>query len=477
MLRSSLLSFCSFAFFFSSSFLAGTVLGAPLCGLVSPSSSAFADSAAPSTNTGGNSSLIAATWYAGWNSDDYPLSDVSWEKYTHVIYSFAVTTSDDSHVTLESSDAQNIPTFVSLAHQNNVKAILSVGGWGGSRFFSTAVGDETNRTAFIQSLLSLVSQYSLDGLDFDWEYPNADGIGCNTRSSTDASNFLSFLQALRAEPAGSNLTLSAATSIRPFNGQDGTPLTDVSQFASPLDFISIMNYDIWGSWSATAGPNAPLNDTCAPSAAEQQGSAVSAVNSWTSAGFPTSQIVLGVASYGHSFSVSSSNALSSSPSSTSDNQTQTQTQTLNLYPQFDKANQPAGDAWDGVAGETDSCGNPTTVGGIFNFWGLVQNGFLTQNGTANTGGGMVYAFDECSQTPYIYNPNTQVLVSYDDATSFSAKGQFIRDSGLAGFAIWQAGGDSDDILLDSIRTASGIVGSDTDADADADEDEDGEEDC
>ncbi|KAL5514322.1 hypothetical protein ACEPAG_2410 [Sanghuangporus baumii] len=489
MLRSSVLSFCSFAFFLSSSFLAGTVLGAPVCGLVSPSSSASASSAVPSSNNtdGGNSSLIAATWYAGWDSDDYPLSNVSWEKYTHVIYSFAVTTSDDSHVTLESSDAQNIPTFVSLAHQNNVKAILSVGGWGGSRFFSTAVGDETNRTAFIQSLLSLVSQYSLDGLDFDWEYPNADGIGCNARSPTDASNFLSFLQALRAEPAGSNLTLSAATSIRPFNGQDGTPLTDVSQFAGALNFISIMNYDIWGSWSATAGPNAPLNDTCAPSAAEQQGSAVSAVNAWTSAGFPASQIVLGVASYGHSFSVSTSNALSSSSSSSSSNsssggttqpqtqnQTQTQTQTLNLYPQFDKANQPAGDAWDSVAGETDSCGNPTTVGGIFNFWGLIQGGFLTQNGTANTDGGMVYAFDECSQTPYIYNPSTQVLVSYDDARSFSAKGQFIHDSGLAGFAMWQAGGDSDDILLDSIRTATGIS---SDTDADTDTDEDGEEDC
>lgn len=50
----------------------------------------------------------------------------------------------------------------------NVGAILSVGGWGGSRFFSTAVGDETNRTAFIQSLLSLVSEYGLDGLDFEY---------------------------------------------------------------------------------------------------------------------------------------------------------------------------------------------------------------------------------------------------------------------------------------------------------------------
>ena len=123
---------------------------------------------------------------------------------------------------------------------------------------------------------------------------------------------------------------------------------------------------------------------------EQQGSAVSALNAWTTAGFPASQIVLGVASYGHSFSVSNADALSSDTTSGSGNGT------LKLYPQFNKANQPAGDSWDGVAGETDVCGNPTTVGGIFNFWGLIEGGFLTANGTAADG--MVYTFDDCSQT-------------------------------------------------------------------------------
>ena len=37
----------------------------------------------------------------------------------------------------------------------------------------------------------------------------------------------------------------------------------------------------------------------------------------------------------------------------------------------------------------------------------------------------------------------------------AAKGQFIKDAGLAGFAMWQAGGDSDDILLDAITSAVG----------------------
>jgi chitinase len=138
-----------------------------------------------------------------------------------------------------------------------------------------------------------------------WEYVNKQGIGCNTLSSDDSANFLSFLQELRSDDTGANLILSAAVGLTPFNGPDGTPLADVSQFASVLDHIgllsftvlvrrliyglAIMAYDIWGSWSNGVGPNAPLNDSCAPSD-KQAGSAASAVSAWTEAGFPAEQV-------------------------------------------------------------------------------------------------------------------------------------------------------------------------------------------
>lgn len=179
-----------------------------------------------------------------------------------------------------------------------------------------------------------------------------------------------------------------------------------------------MNYDIWGSWSTAVGPNAPLNDTCAPSGA-QEGSAVYAVQAWTSASFPADQILLGVASYGHSFNVPQSSAMLSDSIAT--------------YPAFSAGQQPSGDKWDGIAG-VDQCGNMTAAGGIFDFWGLVEGGFL--NGDGTTANGIQYRYDNCSQTvrlhfhskldvslsdiqPYVYNANSQVMVSYDDATSFS----------------------------------------------------------
>ncbi|THG95976.1 hypothetical protein EW026_g5768 [Hermanssonia centrifuga] len=356
-------------------------------------------------------------------------------------YSFATTLPNVTQLSLAESDEQLIPQFVSAARNNSVKALVSVGGWTGSLYYSSNVASSENRTAFVKTITEFATKYELDGIDFDWEYPGNQGIGCNVVSPNDTSNFLSFLQELRQDPVGQKLFLTAATSIFPWKGPDGTPLTNVSGFAEVLDYVAIMNYDIWGSWSTSVGPNAPLNDTCAP-AADQQGSAVSAVAAWTAAGMPAHQIVLGVASYGHSFQVEPSEAIECDDDG----------DVLAAYPSF-TANQPIGDAWDDAAG-VDECGAQTGPGGVFDFWGLIKGGFLFENGTVAEG--IDYRFDECSQTAYVYNETSAVMVSFDDAKAFAAKGKFIKTQGLRGFAIWEAGGDFKDILLDSISKAAGI---------------------
>ncbi|KAK7439400.1 hypothetical protein VKT23_017621 [Stygiomarasmius scandens] len=416
-----------------------TAFSAPTCALRSPPKATNAAATTGSTsnaNSSDASDFVATGWYPGWLGTENPPSNLSWSKYTALTFAFATTTPDTSVIALDDVSKQVLPDFVSSAKENNVDALLSIGGWTGSQYFSTAVGSAENRTAFVKTVLGLVSQYDLDGIDFDWEYPNKQGVGCNAISPDDSANFLSFLQELRQDPTGSQLTLTAAVGITPFAGSDGSPMADVSDFAKVLDRIGIMNYDIWGSWSSTVGPNAPLNDTCATT---QAGSAVSAVKAWTSAGFPADQIALGVAAYGHSFHVTPTDALDSSD-------------TLKVNPPFDKSQQPHGDSQDGEAG-VDQCGNPVPIGGIFNFWGLIDGGFLKDDGTAANG--IDYTFDQCSQTPFVYNPTSDVMVSFDDATSFKAKGEFINDAGLAGFAMWHVLGDHNDILLDAISGAIG----------------------
>jgi chitinase len=36
-----------------------------------------------------SNSTISAAWYTGWHAADFPLSQVSWSKYSLMIYAFA----------------------------------------------------------------------------------------------------------------------------------------------------------------------------------------------------------------------------------------------------------------------------------------------------------------------------------------------------------------------------------------------------
>lgn len=245
-------------------------------------------------------------------------------------------------------------------------------------------------------MTDFATEYHLDGIDFEyahvsgvvvlsfantlnsWEEPAVQGIGCNTILPNDTSNFLEFLKELREHPVGSQLILTAATAISPWPDADGNP-SNVTEFAALFDYVAIMNYDVWGSWSGIVGPDAPLNDTCA-APANQQGSAVSAVKAWSDGGMPLYQIVLGVPYYGHSFTVNQTDALTNG--------------TLNLYTPFDPV-QPQGDVWDDQPG-VDVCGAQTTYGGVWDFWALVEDGFLKPDGTNLDG--IHYRWNDCSQT-------------------------------------------------------------------------------
>lgn len=98
-----------------------------------------------------------------------------------------LTTPNPAVISVVDSDAILLPQFVDAAHENvsltllfggiivdricidqKVKAKLSIGGWTGSRWFSSNVGSARNRTAFVKSVAGLVRKYKLDGVDFEY---------------------------------------------------------------------------------------------------------------------------------------------------------------------------------------------------------------------------------------------------------------------------------------------------------------------
>lgn len=318
-----------------------------------------------------------------------------------------------------------------------MKALVSIGGWTGSRFFSSNVGSAENRTAFVKTSLDLVSQYQLDGLDFDWEYPNKQGLGCNAINDNDTANFLTFLQELRS--TAPNLTLTAATSLFPWNDATGNRSTDLSGFADALDYMMIMNYDIYGAWATTAGPNAPLDSACDPR--NNQGSGKLGVQAWLDAGVPADKLVLGLAAYGHGFRVNETSAMKSN--------------TLQLYPAQNSSDRFQGSSWDDDP-PVDDCGNAQPPSGTYPLWSLItEANFLDE--TAKPLPGIQYTWDNCSSTPFVYNATSNVYVSYDDAESITVKGEYIVNTGLKGFAVWEAGGDYNNIIVDAARKSTGLA--------------------
>lgn len=186
-----------------------------------------------------------AGYFPDWSSWTLPPESVDWNKFDVVDYAFAIPTWDGrlEFTQWESSDLLN--RLVAGAHRNGKRVKLSIGGWTGSKYFSPLLADWNSRQNFVNNCVQAYYAYNLDGIDVDWEYPNAGGAQGNIISSSDSANYLLFLRELRAAlPEGALLTL--ATQVWPFAGPNGRPLSDVSGFAEVVDWILIMNYDIWG---------------------------------------------------------------------------------------------------------------------------------------------------------------------------------------------------------------------------------------
>lgn len=272
--------------------------------IVIPQTSTTSSTAAIPSTTGGSSltttplnDRIVAGYYPDWSVWTFPPSQLDFNRLDVVDFAFAIVNAQYGLEFTQYNSEDTLNWLVSVAHAKGKKVRLSIGGWTGSVYFSPAVATARNRQVLAQAILAMYQKFNLDGIDLDWEYPGVKGADNNIVTSDDSANYLIFLRLLR-KTLPPTAILSAATQVWPFAGPTGAPLSDVSEFAKLLDWVMIMNYDIWGSSSTTPGPNAPLSDGCGNSA-QPLANAYAAVSSWTTAGMPAKQIVLGLPAYGY----------------------------------------------------------------------------------------------------------------------------------------------------------------------------------
>ncbi|MFJ1603687.1 glycosyl hydrolase family 18 protein [Streptomyces sp. NPDC088253] len=176
----------------------------------------------------------------------------------------------------------------------NIKILWSFGGWTWSGGFAQAAA---NPTAFAQSCYNLVEDPRwadvFDGIDIDWEYPNACGLSCDT---SGAAAYKNLMQALRAKFGTGNLVTAATTADGTSGGKiDAADYAGASQY---VDWYNVMSYDFFGAFNAQ-GPTAPHSPLTSYSGIPTPGfTTADAIAKFKAKGVPASKLLIGIGFYG-----------------------------------------------------------------------------------------------------------------------------------------------------------------------------------
>ncbi|MQY40067.1 Chitinase 63 [Streptomyces sp. RB17] len=176
----------------------------------------------------------------------------------------------------------------------NLKVLWSFGGWTWSGGFAQAAA---NPTAFADSCYNLVEDPRwadvFDGIDIDWEYPNACGLSCDT---SGAAAFKNVMAALRAKFGSSKLVTAAVTADGSAGGKiEAADYAGASQY---VDWYNVMSYDFFGAWDAQ-GPTAPHSPLTSYNGIPKAGfDTADAIAKYKSTGVPASKLLIGIGFYG-----------------------------------------------------------------------------------------------------------------------------------------------------------------------------------
>ncbi|TDD25798.1 chitinase [Nonomuraea diastatica] len=176
----------------------------------------------------------------------------------------------------------------------HLKVLFSFGGWTWSGGFTQAA---QNPAAFAESCYRLVEDPRwadvFDGIDIDWEYPNACGLSCD---SSGPAAYRNLMQALRARFGSGNLVTAAITA----DGTNGGKIdaADYAGAAQYVDWYNVMTYDYFGAF-APQGPTAPHSPLTSYNGIPTPGfHSDAAIQKLKSKGIPAGKLLLGIGFYG-----------------------------------------------------------------------------------------------------------------------------------------------------------------------------------
>ncbi|XP_034177248.2 chitinase-3-like protein 1 isoform X1 [Osmia lignaria lignaria] len=319
----------------------------------------------------------------------FEVNDIDPMLCTHMIYTFVGIITDGNVNVLDSwmdlpNGKDGFGKFTRLRESSpGTKAMVAIGGWNeGSVKYSQIAGNPATRATFVKNVVAFLKKYNFDGFDVDWEYPNQRG-----GKPSDKENYVALLKELREEFDKHGFILSIAVAAAEGSASKSYHISQISKY---VHFINLMAYDFNGSWNRFTGMNAPLYPSARDTGDQAKLNVDAAVHYWLSQGASTDKIILGIPTYGRSFTlVNPSNTDVGAP-----------------------ANGP------GTAGPY------TREAGMLGYNEICE--YLRQGWSVKR--------SKEHGVPYAFKGNQ--WVGYDDVTSVREKANYINSKGLGGAMLW-----------------------------------------
>ncbi|MDA0194996.1 MAG: glycoside hydrolase family 18 protein [Bacteroidetes bacterium] len=319
-------------------------------------------------------------------------------KLTHINYAFVNCIDSLAVLSNLETDTANFRRLNNLKKINpDLKILISIGGWGWSDYFSDAVLTPSSRLMFAQSNIQIVEDHNLDGVDIDWEYPGQRGQD-NVFRPEDKENYTLMFKVIReeldklSERTGKTYLLTTAVGA----SQRYIDNTEMDKAQEYLDYVNLMTYDFYTSGDSS-GHHTNLYP---PSNYDKDRSAHKTVDIFVAADVPVEKLVMGIAFYGRS--------------------------------------------WYIISGENRGINMPndsTARGGGYSF---IKDSLVNQRGFTRY-------WDENAKAPYLFNSETNQLVSYDDEESVRYKCEYTIEKNMAGVMFWQYASDPKEYLVTAIN--------------------------
>ncbi len=342
-------------------------------------------------------------YYVG--SRNMPVAEIPGNFITHINYAFA-NIKDGRMVEGHSNDSLKLMELQRLKQKfPHLRVLVSVGGWSWSDHFSDVALTVSSREIFAQSALDFIHKYRLDGIDLDWEYPGQPGED-NVYRPEDKQNFTLLLQSMREKLDGDEQELANhpdhhyLLTIASGANQRYLDHIETPEAARILDFINIITYDFYGSWTSVTGHHTGLYPNTEGGPGDLR-NAQTGVEQHLAAGVPANKLVLGTAFYGRGWTG------------------------VEVQDEF-KLNRPY--KGKNVAFSHDSIASMLDGGHFKRYW------------------------DQQAKAPYLWHDGESMLISYEDQQSLKHKADFVKERGLAGIMFWKLSQDQKGNLLPVIHS-------------------------